>query len=324
MKEVELWKFVTNKLSKSKKVMLLTVANSYRSSPGRAGFKLAFSDGEEMVGTVGGGIMEYDMLNESRKYFNLNAPVTMIKKLHHNIKSSGTKSGLICGGTQSIIFHKIMPEEKNKIEGQLDSCAERKKSLMQLSPEGLSFTINKWNNEKFSFYYKDKNDWKYEENCGTPTTVYVIGGGHVGLAVSRAMSTLDFYVVTFDNRKDVFTMKNNIYANKKIISEYENINNYIVEGDNSYVVIVTAEYSTDKAALKSVLNKNFKYLGLMGSESKIHKIFTELKEEGFDKNLLDMIHTPIGIEIEGESPEEIAISIAAEIIKVKNVMEFEN
>ena len=318
MKETELWKFVTNKLRENKKVMLLTVADSFRSSPGRAGFKLAISDDDEMIGTVGGGIMEFDMLNESRKYFNLDEPVTIIKKLHHNIKSPETKSGLICGGTQSIIFHKIMPEEKDKIEMQLDYCMERGKSLMQLSPEGLSFTNNKWNNEKFSFYYKDKNEWKYEENCGAPTSIYIIGGGHVGLAVSRAMSTLDFYVVTFDNRKDVFTMKNNIYSDKKITTEYENVGEYIDDGDTNYILVVTAEYSTDKAALKSVINKNVKYLGLMGSDAKIYKIFSELKDEGIGQSLLDKIHTPIGIEINGESPEEIAISIAAEVIKVKN------
>ena len=132
MKELELWKFVTNKLRENKKVILLTVADSFRSSPGRAGFKLAISDDDEMVGTVGGGIMEYDMLNESQKYINDTEPVTLIKKLHHNIKSPETKSGLICGGTQSIIFHKIEPEENDKIDKQLSSCLERKKSLMPL------------------------------------------------------------------------------------------------------------------------------------------------------------------------------------------------
>ena len=318
MKEVELWKFVTNKLSEKKDVMLLTVADSYKSSPGRAGFKLAVSDNEEMVGTVGGGIMEYDMLNESKKYFNLNNPATLIKKLYHNVKAPGTKSGLICGGTQSIIFHKIEPDKDDKIKNHLNACIERKKSLMKLSPEGLEFITNKWNAEKFTFNYKTKTNWQYEENCGTPSTAYVIGGGHVGLAVSRAMSTLDFYVITFDRREVVFTMKNNVYSDQKIITEYENVGNYIEEGDSSFVIVVTAEYSTDKAALKSIINKNFKYLGLMGSGSKIYKIFSELKQEGIDQSLLNKINTPIGIEIKGESPEEIAISIAAEIIKVKN------
>ena len=318
MKEVEFWKFVTNKLSENKRVMLLTVADSYKSSPGRAGFKLVVSDDEEMVGTVGGGIMEYDMLNESKKYFNLSGPVTLIKKLYHNVKAPGTKSGLICGGTQSIIFHKIEPNTIDKINKQINACTQRKKSLLKLSPEGLEFAFNKWNTEKFSFYYKNKTNWQYEENCGIPPTAYVIGGGHVGLAVSRAMATLDFYVITFDRREDIFTMNNNVYSDKKIITDYENVGNYIEEGDSSFAIVVTAEYSTDKAALKSIINKKFKYLGLMGSDSKIYKIFSELKEAGIDQSLLDKIHSPIGIEIKGESPEEIAISIAAEIIKVKN------
>ncbi|MFB3055834.1 MAG: XdhC family protein, partial [Ignavibacteriaceae bacterium] len=80
----------------------------------------------------------------------------------------------------------------------------------------------------------------------------------------------------------------------------------------------------DSATLKSVINKNVKYIGLMGSKRKIKSIFELLRKDGVDEQLFDRVHTPIGLEIEADSPEEIAISIAAEIIKVKNVMEFEN
>jgi xanthine dehydrogenase accessory factor len=77
-------------------------------------------------------------------------------------------------------------------------------------------------------------------------------------------------------------------------------------------------HAGDKDTLKSVINKNVKYIGMMGSKRKIKSIFDALTEEGVDKELLKKVHTPIGIEIEAETPEEIAISIAAEIIKVKN------
>jgi xanthine dehydrogenase accessory factor len=70
--------------------------------------------------------------------------------------------------------------------------------------------------------------------------------------------------------------------------------------------------------LKSVINKNVKYIGLMGSKRKIKSIFDALREDSVDEKLFDLVHTPIGLEIEAESPEEIAISIAAEVIKIKN------
>ena len=318
MKELELWTFVRSKLEKNIPVMLLTVADSFKSSPGRAGFKLAFARDESLIGTIGGGIMEHDMLVLAGENLNDNKEKTFLKILHHNPKSPKDKSGLICGGTQAIIFSKILPEHKSKTEKQLQNTKERKKSLMILSPGGLDFDDTRWNVNRHSFFYKSDEDWCYEENSGEPDTVYIIGGGHVGLAVSRVMATLDFYVITFDKRKDVFTMKNNMYAHKKIITEYEKVGDFVEEGKNSYVVVVTSEFSTDKAAIKSVINKKVKYLGLMGSTSKIHKIFSELKDEGADPKLLEKIHTPIGLEIKAESPEEIGISIAAEIINIKH------
>ena len=318
MKELELWTFVKSKLENNIPVMLLTVADSFKSSPGRAGFKLALAKDENLIGTIGGGIMEYEMLTLAKENFNDDEEKTFLKILHHNPKSPKDKSGLICGGTQAIVFSKILPEHKNKIAKQLQNTVERKKSLMILSSGGLDFDITRWNENRHSFFYKSDENWRYEENSGEPDIVYIIGGGHVGLAVSRVMATLDFYVITFDKRKDVFTMKNNSYAHKKIITEYEKVGDYVEEGDNSYVVVVTSEYSTDKAAIKAVINKNVKYLGLMGSVSKIQKIFSELKNEGVDPKLLEKIHTPIGLEIKAESPEEIGISIAAEIIDIKH------
>lgn len=318
MKELELWTFVNNKLENNIPVILLVVADSFKSSPGRAGFKLALAKDEGMIGTIGGGIMEYDMLVLAGENFNDNKEKTFLKILHHNPKSPKDKSGLICGGTQAIIFSKILPEHKKKIEKQLQNTIERKKSLMILSSAGLDFDNTRWNENRHSFFYESDEDWRYEENSGEPDTVYIIGGGHVGLAVSRVMATLDFYVITIDKRKDVFTMKNNTYAHKKIITEYEKTGDYVEEGDNSYVVVVTSEFSTDKAAIKSVINKKVKYLGLMGSASKIHKIFSELENEGIDSASLKKIHTPIGLEIKAESPEEIGISIAAEIIDIKH------
>ena len=113
-------------------------------------------------------------------------------------------------------------------------------------------------------------------------------------------------------------LEQNEYADEIIITKYEEIGNYITEGELSYIMIVTPMHAGDKDTLKSVIHKNVKYIGLMGSKRKIKSIFDTLSEDGVDEKLFDRVHTPIGLEIEAESPEEIAISIAAEVIKVKN------
>jgi xanthine dehydrogenase accessory factor len=132
------------------------------------------------------------------------------------------------------------------------------------------------------------------------------------------MKSLGFHVIVFDHRQDVYTLEQNKFADEIIICRYEEIGNKIIESDRSYLIIVTPLHAGDKDTLKSVINKNVKYIGMMGSKRKIKTIFDALTEEGIDKELLKKVHTPIGLEIEAETPEEIAISIAAEIIKLKN------
>ena len=90
------------------------------------------------------------------------------------------------------------------------------------------------------------------------------------------------------------------------------------EGDNVYVVIMTFAHKDDRRVLKRLLNKKIKYLGMMGSEEKVASIFSKLKEKGISQKELDWVDSPIGLPISSQTPDEIAISIAAKIISVKN------
>ena len=105
---------------------------------------------------------------------------------------------------------------------------------------------------------------------------------------------------------------------KHFINDYSQLNELIQPGFNHYVVIMTFGYRTDDTALRAILNKNFRYLGLLGSGHKIQKMFDDYRKEGIAEAILQRIHAPIGLSIKSQTPEEIAVSIAAEIIKVKN------
>jgi xanthine dehydrogenase accessory factor len=318
MKEIELWKFIDEKLITGYKVILLVVAESSKSSPGRAGFKMAISSDNALTGTVGGGIMEHKLLEECRQHFEKDYKINSIKKLFHNKTSPGEKSGLICGGSETIILKSIDKSDENIVSKIITNCNDLKCGNLIIDQDGISFDESGIQSQKIIFNFKSNNEWSYQETTGQPNTIYVIGGGHVGLAVSKVLSTQDFFVITIDPRKDVFTMVNNVYANKKLYIPYADVGDHIIEGDRSFAVIVTSEHDTDLAALRSIINKKLKYIGLMGSKAKIKSIYNKLMEQGVNPELLKKIHTPIGIEIEAESPDEIGISIAAEIIKVKN------
>jgi xanthine dehydrogenase accessory factor len=316
MNEVILWNFISDNIKANKKVVLLVVAESSNSSPGRQGFKMVVNEDAEMVGTIGGGVMEKDMIEYSLDLLFGNE-IRLIKKLHHSDKTNFEKSGLICGGYQTIIFSVIDKTQTTLIDNILSALNEKQNNELIISPNSIEFNSTD-SILPASFTYKTDEDWVYKEYIGLPLISYIAGGGHVGLAVSRVMKTLGFYVVVFDHREDVFTIKQNKFADEIIITKYEDIGNKIIESERSYIIIVTPMHAGDKDTLKSVIHKNVKYIGMMGSKRKIKSIFDALSDDGIDKIFFDKVHTPIGIEIEAETPEEIAVSIAAEIIKVKN------
>lgn len=313
---VKFWNFILSDLKKQKKIALLVVADSSNSSPGRKGFKMALNENGESIGTIGGGIMENDMIKFTLRLLS-SENHTEIKRLYHSASTRHEKSGLLCGGKQTIIFKVFTNNNLKKIEHIIKNIKNRKTGELTISQTKFNYCEGS-NLSKIEFT-DDETKWEYKEQVGLIDTVYIVGGGHIGLAVSRTMKTLGFYVVVFDHRKDVFTIEQNSFADEIIIGNYEDVGEKVVEGRNSFVVIATPMHANDSASLKSVIDKNIKYIGLMGSKRKLKLIFNTLIEGGVDKNLFSKVHYPIGLEIEAETPEEIAISIAAEIIKVKNM-----
>jgi xanthine dehydrogenase accessory factor len=133
------------------------------------------------------------------------------------------------------------------------------------------------------------------------------------------MAKMDFHISLFDDRSDLNTLaKNEFVHEKRIIDSYENIGDFIESGANVYVVVMTLGYKFDEIVIRQLFDKNFKYFGVLGSKAKMKTLLKSLEKEGFDKEKLKEIHTPIGLKINSRTPEEIAISIAAEIIAVKN------
>lgn len=320
MKELDLWIFIYNKINKNLKTNLLIVADSSLSSPGKSGFKMAVSEDVDTYGSIGGGIMEFEILKEIRGTLAGPEPVNFIRKLHHSKTKEGNSSGLICGGTQTLIVYTLNLSHRDVIKNIIDNLERQVNGVLQINPTGINYLPEDENPKDITLYFNDEDTWQYEENIGLLNTVYIIGGGHVGLALSRTMSTLDFFVVSFDEREEIITMKQNTYANKKIITSYSDVNKFIRETNKSYAVIVTPNHDGDKEALQSIIGMKLKYIGMMGSEKKSKSIFKHLEVNGVDPNLFKKVNTPIGLEIEAESPEEIAVSIAAEIIKVKNTV----
>jgi len=310
------WQYILDKLQDNQKVYVLTVIENLGSSPGRKGFKMLVAQDGFIFGSIGGGIMEFALVEEAQSLLLIDNPPTFIKKQIHkgNIKDG---SGMICSGEQTVAFHCLNIEDITLVKSVL-SCLERGgKGTLSSSPSSLSFS-NKLLQNQFEYQINSSEDWSFEEHVGYRETIYIVGGGHVGVAVSELFMKLGFYVVVFDNREKLNTLENNKYAHQKIIVNYNNIQDYIPEGRQSYVAIMTNKYTDDTLVLRKLIKNSFKFVGVLGSKAKLKTMWKDLLKDDITREELSSIYAPIGLSIKSETPEEIAVSIAAQIIQVKN------
>jgi xanthine dehydrogenase accessory factor len=148
--------------------------------------------------------------------------------------------------------------------------------------------------------------------------LFIIGAGHVGRALNNIASMLDFEITVIDDRdewanEDRFPAASNILVKEDMSKALDDIE----VGEDDFIVIATRGHSHDKEALSNALKKKARYVGMIGSEKKVEEVFRQLTGEGVEKELLEKVRSPIGLDLGGETPEEIAVSIVAEILTVK-------
>ncbi len=147
----------------------------------------------------------------------------------------------------------------------------------------------------------------------------ILGGGHVGQALSRiAAATGIFSVVVADDRREYANRKKHPQADKVVHTNCDYKIGIPEIDSETYVVIVTRCHATDKVIVKNLAGTNSPYIGLIGSKPKIKQFRRELMDEGVSLPFLETIHAPIGIAIGGKGPAEVAMSILAQVIQVKN------
>ncbi|MDB5199638.1 MAG: xanthine and dehydrogenase maturation factor XdhC/CoxF family-like protein [Chitinophagaceae bacterium] len=318
-RQISIWKFIKRSFEENIPVMLLYVLESSGSSPGRQGFFMAVNANKEMEGSIGGGIMEHKFVEMAREQLQALSYKPQVKQQIHDKSAAKNQSGMICSGEQTILIYRVQEKDIPYIEKIIATLEQNKNGTLYLSSEGILFE-DALTAKDFEFNLKSEEDWNYTEKIGYKNHLYIIGGGHCALAFSKLMSTMDFYIHLFEDREGLNTMEANNYVHeKKIVKDYSELTQLIPSGENNYVVVMTFGYRTDDIAVRALLSKSFKYFGLLGSKKKIEKMFTDYKEEGINEEALKRIHSPIGIQIKSETAEEIAVSIAAEIIKVKNM-----
>ncbi|RMG36110.1 MAG: hypothetical protein D6732_08575 [Methanobacteriota archaeon] len=314
MKDLQLWKTAVKWIGIGIQPILIIIAETRGSSPGKPGFKMLIDGNGQFVGTVGGAIFEKNLIETPPKF---SSKILLKKYVHNPNAPPDKKSGLNCAGSQHNIFLKLKNEDIPWISKIIELYENNAAAFLSVNSEGVFLDIigkfeQAWRKPKFTMM---EHDWLYKELVGYPFTVHIFGGGHTGIAVSKILKFIGLKTIVIDDR-DLEMHLANPYAHQIVVDSFSKYASTILPTPRDFAVICTYSLATDIEVATALVEKNLTYVGLMGSKAKLSKIERKLGSDQFRK-----LVAPIGLPINDETVEEIAVSIAAQIIAIKNSCE---
>jgi xanthine dehydrogenase accessory factor len=235
---------------------LVTVVSATGSTPREEGTKMLVKLNGSILGTIGGGSLEAQIIDEAVKVIKQGKP----KRLHMSLTAKeAEEEGMICGGELEVFIEPIL----------------------------------------------------------TSPTLYIFGGGHVSLPLAKMGKLLGFKIAVIDDRAEFASADRFPEADIILAEDFSKSFPQLKIDKSSYIVIVTRGHQHDEIVLEWAVGTPAKYVGMIGSKTKNETIFSHLMAKGITNQQLERVHAPIGLKIEAQTPEEIAVSILAEVIKVR-------
>jgi xanthine dehydrogenase accessory factor len=309
-----------------------TIVKKLGAAPREEGAKMFVGGDGKFFGTVGGGCMEADVWQAAMKVVKTGEP----RMLHFRMDGKQVEDeGMICGGNIDVFIEPAT--------GKYKGLYTRIKDLEKAGSKAFVVTRFSETSLEKSILLEDGTvlgDPLDEEAKAAITAhpdmrkpavsnsviiepvlssafLYIFGAGHVSQFVSRIAATVDFRVVVIDDRADFANTERFPEAETVIAEDFNKVLETLPFYGNEYVVILTRGHKHDALVLGEVLKKPAHYIGMIGSRRKTKMVYEYLKSQGYDEKLFQQVHAPIGIDIYSETPQEIAVSIVAELIKVR-------
>jgi len=235
---------------------LVTIVSATGSTPREEGAKMLVRTDGSILGTIGGGSLEAQVIEEAVKVIKQGKP----KRLHMSLTAKeAEEAGMVCGGELEVFIEPIL----------------------------------------------------------TPPTLYLFGGGHISLPLAKMGKLLGFNIAVIDDRAEFASADRFPEADVLLAKDFTKSFPKLKIDKSSYIVIVTRGHQHDELVLEWAVGTPAKYIGMIGSKTKVEAIFSHLLAKGISKEQLDRVHAPVGLKINAQTPEEIAVSILAEVIKVR-------
>jgi xanthine dehydrogenase accessory factor len=331
--------------------VLATVVHTEGSTPQKAGSSALIGASGLITGTIGGGKTEFKVIEEAQLLIRTKKSVMFTFELHGEI-TSGSES--ICGGSMIILID-ATPEEHLPVFTRLKYSLDQRQpgvllTLADASDSSDVKVVRQWvaeENQTLEQRLKNLRPVVTEMmhnvhaesvrtvpfdgmetlaiGCGlveriVPNPSLIIAGaGHVGQALAHLGKFLGFSVTVWDDRAEYADPSKIADADVVLTGPMEDSLSKIAIRNDCYLVVVTRGHKTDGEVLRQFIGSDAAYIGMMGSKAKIAKMKTSFFENGWaTPEQWNRIHTPVGLDIGGQTVEEIAISIAAELVKVRN------
>lgn len=312
-------------------LILVSVASSKGSTPRSAGALMAADTSGLLAGTIGGGLLEGQCLQEAALLLkqlrqtngSKTRPAGFLRSFSLNNSQAGDL-GMICGGSTDILFTPVMPEDRSMFQEAL-SCIHAGEACFLLLPLDGSAP----------FFQKKPTNGAYSSGkacicsadgrrclsipLASSSRVFLFGGGHVSLELSLLLERLEFPCIVVDDRAEFADKKRFPQAVKTLVLPFEpallseTLAGSLAPHKTDAFCIMTRGHAGDEGALRFALSTSSSYIGVMGSRKKRETIFSRLEQDGFSQ-VRNRVTTPIGLDIQAQTPAEIAVSVAAQLI----------
>lgn len=340
----EIIKEAVGLLEKGEGFILATVVEQNRSAPRSAGARMVVTRAGAVVGTVGGGALEAKVQKIAAEVLKNRKPAVIFFNLTAG-DSSGM--GMICGGDARVLVDYVDSEDPAclPLYRELAVALDRgdRAWLVTLLPseetgrpgstflmrdddtiigipgdvaEGLQTLLDEVRGCS-TFTFLESHRAVIDPTVNRATAL-IFGAGHVGKSLVPVLSSVEFRTVILDDRQEFANRERFASADQIVhLGSFEEAFRGMTIDERSYIVIITRGHLHDRTVLRQALRTKAAYIGMIGSRTKRELTYKALLDEGFTKTDLERIHSPIGLSIKAETPAEIAVSIAAEMIEIR-------
>lgn len=348
MNELEfLAKTIKNQIDGGIPLVLISVTNLEGSTPRHDGTKMVVGQNGKTYGTIGGSLIEAAAINEAKKA--LASQQSKYTNFELNGKDSSA-AGMICGGKAEILLDYLPSSETNrdfanglvraisgneefflltyyrqsgpKVEVLGHAVMDTECNLMDgsdISTEVVKQLKPELHNVSTVAVMPLGDSSIMVDRVRRLKTLYCFGGGHVAVPTARLAALVGFRVIILDDRQEFANAERFPETSRTIIlKDYNRVFEGLEIDEDSFIVIVTRGHQYDREVLEQSIETSAGYIGMISSRRKRDTIYEALRSGGVKQERLDFVHSPIGIDIGGETPEEIAVSIVAELIKVRS------